>query len=66
MDSIWDEEKISKARCDAELTAEVAAERLDITPEYVYMIEGGKKQRLATLKRQIVANACATCTVVVY
>jgi transcriptional regulator with XRE-family HTH domain len=44
MDSIWDEAKFKVARKGAKLTAKTAGERLNVTPEYVYMLEGGKKR----------------------
>jgi transcriptional regulator with XRE-family HTH domain len=42
MESIWNNNAISKARTDAGLTARAAAEVLLITPEYLSMIENGR------------------------
>ena len=42
MESIWNNNAISKARTDAGLTAKAAAEILLITPEYLSMLENGK------------------------
>lgn len=56
---IWDGAKIRQARMTAEFTAEDAAKLLDITPEYLSMLENGKRQpsprtldKLSTLYRQ--------------
>lgn len=44
METIWDEEKIREARKNANLTAKAASESLNVTPEYISMIEGGSRQ----------------------
>lgn len=44
MVSIWDKDRIVQAREDAEMSAAAAAERLNITPEYLSMLENGHRQ----------------------
>jgi transcriptional regulator with XRE-family HTH domain len=44
MQSIWNNNTILKARIDAGLSGRAAAEVLQITPEYLSMIENGKNQ----------------------
>ena len=56
MNTIWDNTKFKSARNDANMTASAAVGILNITVEYLYMLEGGKKtpsqqlvSKLATL-----------------
>jgi transcriptional regulator with XRE-family HTH domain len=56
---IWDAGQIKSARTVAGYTAEQAAELLSITPEYLSMLENGKRQpsprilnRISTLYRR--------------
>lgn len=49
MDSIWDKNKIRLARIEADMEVSVSAESLDITLEYLYMLENGKKRPSETL-----------------
>lgn len=44
MNVIWDSQRIKQGRKDSGLTAAVAANRLNITPEYLSMLENGKGQ----------------------
>ncbi len=63
MDTIWNHNALLDARTKAGMTQTVAAEFLKITPEYLSMIENGKKQpshqliaRLANLYSVTVAG----------
>lgn len=44
MVSIWDKDRIIQARQDAEMNTATAAKQLDITPEYLSMLENGHRQ----------------------
>jgi len=41
---IWDWNKIKAARVEAGFTAEIAASFIEITPEFLSMLENGKRQ----------------------
>lgn len=43
MESIWDPDRLINARTSRELQINEAAEQLDITPEYLSMLENGHK-----------------------
>jgi DNA-binding XRE family transcriptional regulator len=44
MDKIWDHTHIKLAREEAGISAVVAGDMLKVTPEYISMIEAGKKE----------------------
>lgn len=44
MVSIWIKEKMRQAREDKKLSVKNAAELLDVTPEYLSMLENGHRQ----------------------
>jgi transcriptional regulator with XRE-family HTH domain len=44
MTTIWNNEKFLEARQSREMAQTVAAGYLDITPEYLSMLENGRKQ----------------------
>lgn len=44
MVSLWNIEKMKQAREDMELTVKAASTALNITPEYLSMLENGHKQ----------------------
>lgn len=44
MTSIWNKKKIKLAREESEMLVKDAADALDITPEYLSMLENGHRQ----------------------
>ena len=44
MISIWNKDRIRSARKEMDLTAKDAATALNVTPEYISMLENGQKQ----------------------
>jgi transcriptional regulator with XRE-family HTH domain len=62
MNSIWDKDRISEGRKLSEMSAISAATLLNITPEYLSMLENGQRRpsetlisKMATLYRQPVS-----------